>query len=324
MTDIPKLELHLHLEGGAPPDLVRALAAEKRVDVSCIFGADGAYRYAGFRDFLRVYEAATAVFETPADFARLTAAVLESQARHGVIYSEIFLSPDFCGGGDLSAWTDYIGAIEEAARAAERDHGITMRGVVTCIRHFGPDRARRAARCAAETAGGFVTGFGMGGDENAYRARDFAYSFDMAREAGLGLTCHAGEWLGPHSVSETLDHLRVSRIGHGVRAIEDPGLVERLVEDGIVLELCPGSNVALGLYRWDRHPVEKLRLAGVRFTVSSDDPPFFHTDMGAEYAALERTFGWDAAVFARIAAIAAEAAFCDEATRTRLKERIGA
>lgn len=320
----PRLELHLHLEGAAPPDLVRALAAEKRIDVSGLFGPEGAYRYAGFRDFLRVYEAATQVLRTPADFARLTRAVLEGQARHGVIYTEIFLSPDFCGGGDLSAWEDYLGAIEEAARAAEREHAIAMRGVVTCIRHFGPDRAKRAARCAAETAGGFVVGFGMGGDETTGHARDFAYAFDMAREAELGLTAHAGEWAGPASVSEVLDHLRVARIGHGVCAIEDPGLVERLVEDGIVLELCPGSNVALGLYRWDRHPADRLRAAGVKLTISTDDPPFFHTDMDAEYARLAEVFGWDEAVFARIAAIAAEAAFCDEATRTRLKERIGA
>ncbi len=320
----PKLDLHLHLEGAAPPDLIRRIAAERHVDLSGIFDAEGRYRFDGFADFLRVYEAATGVLRSPEDFARLTRAVLEEQARHGVVYTEIFVSPDFCGGGDLPAWREYLGAIAEAAAAMEREAGITMRAIVTCIRHFGPERARRAARCAAETAGDFVVGFGMGGEERAGRARDFAYAFDMAREPGLGLTCHAGEWAGPGSVAEALDHLRVARIGHGVRAIEDPGLVERLVEDGIVLEVCPGSNVALGLYKWDRHPVEKLREGGVKFTVSTDDPPFFHTDMSREYERLEQVFGWDEAVFAKIAAIAVEAAFCDEATRTRLKERIGA
>ncbi len=320
----PKIELHIHLEGAAPPELVRRMAAEKHVDLSGIFDAQGRYAYDGFLDFLRVYEAATQVLTGPDDFARLTRAVLEEQAEKGVIYTEMFLSPEFCGGADLSAWREHLAAIEEAAREAERDHGIVMRGIVTCIRHFGPGRARATARCAAETAGDFVTGFGMGGDENAGRARDFAWPFDMAREAGLGLTSHAGEWGGPASVSETLDHLRVARLGHGVRAIEDPGLVERLVEDGIVLEVCPGSNVALGLYRWDRHPVERLRAAGVKLTISTDDPPFFHTDMEAEHDRLERHFGWDEDVFARVAAVAADAAFCDEATRTRLKERIGA
>ncbi len=324
MRDLPKLELHLHLEGAAPPAFIRGLAAERRVDLAGLFDAAGGYRFEGFRDFLRVYEAATEVLRRPDDFARLTRAVLAAQAEEGVIYTEIFLSPDFCGGRDLAAWRDHLGAIREAAETAERDWGIVMRAVVTCIRHFGPEAARQAARCAAETADGFVTGFGMGGDERAGRAADFAYAFDMAREAELGLTAHAGEWAGPESVAETLDALRVDRIGHGIRAVEDPALVERLAERGVVLEVCPGSNVALGLFNWADHPIERLRAAGVPVTVSTDDPPFFGTTMTREYERLAETFGWDAGVFRQIAEVAAEAAFCDEATRARLKERIGA
>ncbi len=324
MNDIAKLELHLHLEGAAPPDFVRDLAAWKRMDLSGIFGPDGGYCYDGFRDFLRVYEAATSVLTDPDAFAQLTRRVLEDQAEEGVIYTEIFLSPDFCGGRDLGAWRDHLAAIRDSAAAVERERGIVMRAIVTCIRHFGPDAARQSALCAAETAGDFVTGFGMGGDEGVGHPRDFAYAFDMAREAELRLTCHAGEWAGPRSVSAVLDHLRVERIGHGIRALEDPGLVERLVEDGIVLELCPGSNVALGLCRWDRHPVEMLRVAGVKLTVSTDDPPFFRTTMRREYERLAQTFGWDDATFRTLARVAADAAFCDDATRNRLIERIKA
>ncbi len=324
MRDIAKLELHLHLEGAAPPALIRGLAAEKRIDLSGLFDEAGNYRFRDFRDFLRVYEAATEVLRRPEDFARLTRAVLETQAGEGVIYTEIFLSPDFCGGRDLAAWRDHLGAIREAAAVAERAAGITMRAVVTCIRHFGPDAARQAARCAAESAGDFVTGFGMGGDERAGRAGDFAYAFDMAREAGLGLTAHAGEWAGPESVRETLDALRVTRIGHGVRAVEDPALVERLAERAVVLEVCPGSNVALGLYGWADHPIERLRAAGVPVTVSTDDPPFFGTSMTMDYERLADTFGWEEERFRGLAEVAAGAAFCDEATRARLRERIGA
>jgi adenosine deaminase len=323
VREVPKLELHLHLEGAAPPAFIRGLAAEKRVDLSGIFGPDGGYRHDGFRQFLQVYAAATQVLRTPADFSRLTRTVLEEQAAHGVIYTEIFLSPDFCGGRDLAAWRDHLAAIRETAEAVEREAGIVMRAVVTCIRHLGPDPARQAALCAAETAGGFVTGFGMGGDESRGAARDFAYAFDMAREAELGLTAHAGEWAGPRSVAETLDHLRVHRIGHGVRAIEDPALVVRLAESGTVLEVCPGSNVALGLCDWPGHPIERLRAAGVRLTVSTDDPPFFRTTMTREYERLSETFGWGDEEFRRLAEVAATAAFCDEATRTHLRERIG-
>ncbi|WOI56601.1 adenosine deaminase [Palleronia sp. LCG004] len=320
--DLPRIELHLHLEGAAPPAFIRGLAAEKDVDLSSIFDDRGNYSYRDFNDFLRIYEAACTVLRTPDDFARLTRAVLEQSAAQGVAYTEIFVSPDFCGGRDLGAWRDYLAAIREAAGDVPE---IEMRTIATIIRHFGPDAARETARCAAETAGDFVTGFGMGGDEFAGHPRDFAYAFDMAREAGLGLTSHAGEWGGAKSVRDTLDHLRVSRIGHGIAAIEDAALVERLARDGITLEVCPGSNVALRAVRgWRDHPVERLREAGVPLTVSTDDPPFFHTTMTHEHERLAETFGWERETFADIARTAARAAFCDEETRSALLARIDA
>jgi adenosine deaminase len=320
MRDIRKIELHLHLEGAAPPALVRDLAARYRTDLSGIFDDGGGYRYADFPEFLRVYEAATSVIRSPEDYARLTREVLERQADEGVIYTEMFVSPDFCGGREVGPWREYLAAIEEAARGVA---GIEMRAIVTCIRHFGPDKAREAAACAAETAGGFVTGFGMGGDETMGAQGDYAWAFDCAREAGLGLTTHAGEWGGPESIRQALDDLRVSRIGHGVQAAEDPRLMERLAEAGTVLEVCPGSNLALNVYpKMTAHPIEKLREFGVPVTVSTDDPPFFHTTMTREYEMLAETFGWDEAVFAEANRVAARAAFCDDETRAKLLEAL--
>ena len=319
----PKIELHLHLEGAAPPDLIRAMAKEKSVDLSRIFDADGGYAYRDFNHFLSVYEAATSVLTSPEDYARLTAAVLEESAAQGVVYTESFISPDFCGGGDLGAWREYLHAIVEAADRAEAAHGITLRACITPIRHFGPDRAKPIARCAAETVGGFVTGFGLAGDEMAGKPGDFAYAFDMAREAGLRLTCHAGEWGGAASVRDAVRDLRVERIGHGVQAIEDPGLVDQLAEDGITLECCPGSNVFLGVFpSWKAHPIEKLRQKGVKVTVSTDDPPFFHTTMTREYEMLAETFGWDEEVFAEVTRNALDAAFCDADTRAKIAKKL--
>ena len=321
--DVPKIELHLHHEGAAPPEFIRRLAQEKSVNLSGVFAEDGSYAFRDFGHFLQVYEAATSVLETPDDYARLTSELLSRAADEGVIYCESFLSPDFCGGRDLGAWHEYLHAIREAAAHAEAQSGIILRGIVTCIRHFGPDKARETALCAAETAGDWIVGFGMGGDETRGRQGDFAWAFDCAREAGLHLTTHAGEFAGPDSIRQALDDLRVDRIGHGVRAIEDPALVERLAEAGTVLELCPGSNIALGLYRDMRaHPIQKLRTAGVRVTVSTDDPPFFHTTMTREYEALERAFDWDEGVFDQITRTALEAAFCDADTRARLSKRL--
>ncbi|MEM8555977.1 MAG: adenosine deaminase [Pseudomonadota bacterium] len=323
MSATHKIELHLHLEGAAPPSFIAGLAAEKNHRLDGVFDDDGHYAFRDFGHFLQVYEAATEVLKTPDDFARLVRAVLEVQAEHGVVYTETFLSPDFCGGGDVAAWREYLHAMEEAAEQAEAQDGVILRGIVTCIRHFGPDKAKAAALCAAETRGDFIVGFGMAGDESKGRPRDFAYSFDMAREAELRLTCHAGEWGGPSSVREALADLHVERIGHGVRAIEDPALVDQLAENGTVLEVCPGSNVALGLYPdWRAHPIEKLHRAGVPVTVSTDDPPFFHTTMTHEFEMLSDAFDLDDGVFAELTRNALNGAFCDAATKTRLEKLI--
>ena len=321
--DVPKVELHLHLEGAAPPAFIRQLAHEQKFDISNIFTPDGGYAYRDFWHFLDIYEAATSVLTGPEEFKRLTRAVLEESAAHGVIYTEAFLSPDFCGGRDIGAWREYLHAIQEAAAEADAAHGITLRGIITPIRHFGGEVARETARCAQETAGDFITGFGIGGDEKAGHLSDFAYAFDMAREAGLRLTAHAGEWCGPDEVRAALDHLKVERIGHGVRSVEDPALVERLAREGVTLEVCPGSNVFLGVYSaLAAHPIERLRAEGVKVTVSTDDPPFFRTTMTKEYEDLERVFGWTAERFRDLNQVAAEAAFCNEDTRARLRKAL--
>ncbi|MDO8882055.1 MAG: adenosine deaminase [Pseudotabrizicola sp.] len=315
----PKIELHLHLEGAAPPAFIRGLAKEKRLDISGIFDERGNYQYKDFWDFLKVYEAATSALKSPEDYARLTLAVLEESAASGVVYSETFLSPDFCGGRDIGAWREYLHAIREAADQAERTMGITLRGIITCIRHFGPEKARETARCAADTAGDWIVGFGIAGDEKVLVPSDFLWSFDCAREAGLRLTAHAGEWGGPDSVREAVNDLGVERIGHGVRAIEDLALVDELAERGIVLEVCPGSNVALGVYPDLRsHPIAQLYERGVKVTVSTDDPPFFHTTMAQEFEGLHRAFDWDDGVFATLNRTALDAAFCDADTKTRI------
>lgn len=323
--DFPKVELHLHLEGGAPPAFIAGLAREKNIDISGIFDERGNYTYRDFDHFLKVYEAACTTLQGPEDFRRLVLAVLEQSAENGVVYSETFLSPDFCGGGDLVAWRDYLAAIVDAADQAERTMGITLKGVITCIRHFGPERAKPIARCAAETMGDFITGFGMAGAEMMGRPGDFAYAFDMAREAGLRLTCHAGEWGGPDMVADTLRDLRPERIGHGINAIGDLALVDRIAEAGVTLEVCPGSNVFLGAAKsWRDHPIARLRDRGVRVTVSTDDPPFFDTTMTKEYEGLERAFGWDEEVFSDLNRIALDAAFCDAATKEKIAKRLEA
>ena len=323
INNLPKIELHLHLEGAASPSLIKNLASRKNLDLSGIFGSDGSYKFKNFTDFLSVYETVTSVLTTPDDFYNLTTSVLQECAKNNVIYLETFLSTDFCGGNDLGAWREFLSAIREASRQCEESLGIISRGIVTCIRHQGPEAARDTAKCAVATSGDWIVGFGMAGNESIGKPKDFAYSFELAREAGLKLTSHAGEWEGPASIKATIDDLDVQRIGHGVQAILDEQLVKLLAEKKIVLEVCPGSNVFLGLYpNLSSHPIKRLIDKGVNVTVSTDDPAFFRTSMNDEYHALETTFGWRTKNFLDLNLVALDAAFCDERTKKKIFDKL--
>jgi adenosine deaminase len=178
------------------------------------------------------------------------------------------------------------------------------------------------ARYAASNPHPYVVGFQMAGDEASFPASDYAEAFDIAAGAGLGCTVHAGEWAGPESVRAGLE-LPVTRIGHGVRAIEDPALVEELAERGIVLECCPTSNVVLDLFpSYEDHPLPRLAEAGVRVTLASDDPPYFGASIGGEYAICRERYGFDDGRLRAITRTAIEAAFCEETLKQSLMRRV--
>ena len=326
MTDfkaMKKVELHLHIEGAAPPEFIRQLAREKNVDLRHVFDDDGSYKWADFAQFLKTYEAACTVLQSPDDFRRLLEAVLAAQASHNVIYTEHFLATDFCGGDDLGKWREYLAAMEEGADNALQEHGIEVRFINTCVRHFGPGKAKVAANHTVATAGGRVSGFGMGGEERHLMPADFAPAFALCDEAGLGLTCHAGEIEGHEMVDATLDAINVTRIGHGVRAIENADTVARLIDQGITLEVNPGSNIALNVFDdWPAHSITKLHNAGVKVTISTDDPPYFHTDMTHEYTMLNNHLGWSPDMLRQQNMLAMDAAFCDTDTRDRIKAQL--
>ncbi len=323
IDELPKIELHLHLEGAAKPKLVKDLAIKKNIDVSNIFDRNGFYNFRDFKDFLSVYEIATSVLQTPDDFYNLTTSALEECRKNNIIYVEFFLSPQFCGGNDPGAWKEYLASIREASEHCESSLGIISRGIATCIRHFGAEVAKDTVKCAVAEAGDWLVGFGMAGDEAFGSPRDFSFSFEMAKEAGLKLTSHAGEWCGAEAVAETINALEVQRIGHGVQVINDERLVQLLVEQEIVLEVCPGSNIFLGLYSdLLSHPIQNLIDKGVKVTVSTDDPPFFRTSMNEEYAALTKAFGWTKDEFMRVNRVAVEGAFCDQGTKQKLFQKL--
>ncbi|MBB5576747.1 MULTISPECIES: adenosine deaminase [Rhizobium] len=320
-SHLKKVELHCHLEGAAPPALTLAQARKYNVDTSA-FMRDGIYLWKDFTEFLVCYDKVSEVYRTEEDYALLTETYLEELAGIGTIYSELIVSPDH--GDRIGLGADaYMAGVSAGIRAAQEKSGIVARLLVTGERHFGPERVIKAAEYAAGSDNPLITGFNMAGEERMGRVADYARAFDIAREAGLGLTIHAGEVCGAFSVADAVELVRPSRIGHGVRAIEDADLVKRLADLGTVLEVCPGSNVALNVFPdFPSHPLRKLRDAGVRVTINSDDPPFFHTSLKREYELASTSFGFSDDEINAMTRTAVEAAFVDDATRASLLARL--
>ncbi|MBU2983598.1 adenosine deaminase [Lentibacter algarum] len=318
---IPKAEIHCHIEGAADPELVLQQARKYNVDVSEII-QNAAFVWSNFSEFLKCFDGAASLFRTPEDYALLAETYLAQLAAVGCIYSEVFISTDHARMIGISE-RDYIDGLAEGIIQARRKHGIETRMIATGLRHEGPESVLRAATYIAQNPHPLVTGFGMGGDERMYHPKELAPGFDVAREAGLEITTHAGEFGGADSVRDSLKYLKPSRIGHGVRAIEDPELVQELADQQIVLECCPGSNIALSVYNsFAEHPFLALRDAGVPVTLNSDDPPHFHTSLAREYEIGATEFGLTEAELCEVTRTAIKAAFVDDETRIRLLQRV--
>ena len=315
---VPKAELHVHVEGAASPDLIRRIAARNKVAIpDRVFTDDGRFRWKDFLDFLATYDAATSVIRTGEDYRDIVYEYLVKCAAEGAIYVELTASADHAADVGLSD-EEHLAALAQGIDDARAETGIEARVIMSCVRHFGPDKAREVARRTVEGPHPYVTGFGMGGDEAGFPPEQFADAFAIAREGGLGLTVHAGEWGGPESVRGGLA-LGVSRIGHGVRASEDPELVRELADRGTVLEVCPTSNVVLGLYpSYEAHPLPALRDAGVAVTLGSDDPPYWDASIGGEYDVASGRMGFDDEALRELTRTALRAAFVEDDVRRRL------
>lgn len=319
---IPKAELHVHLEGTAPPELVQRIAARNGVAIpDGMLGHDGRFQYVDFLDFLRTYDLAASVIRTGEDYRDITYEYLCACAREGAVYVELTASPDHAALVGLSD-EEHLDGIARGIDEAREETGIEGRILISAVRNFGVEQALRVARHAAEIPHPYVVGFSMAGAEADFPAHLFAEAYSIAAGAGLGCTIHAGEWAGPESVRAALE-LPITRISHGVRAIEDPELVQELAEREIVLECCPTSNVVLGVYpSYEEHPLPRLRDVGVRLTLGSDDPPYFGATIGSEYEVAAQRLGFSEDDLRTVTDTAIEAAFCDGQLRDALLSRV--
>lgn len=310
LATLPKAHLHIHLEAGMSPALLAQLAAKYDRDVPVIRG------YGSFTAFSATYQAATDVLRDREDWELLADQMCAEHVAEGAVYME----PAFWAGNfrnrfasDEECWELVFDVFDTAA---ER-HGIEVRFMVAVDRVFDSTaEAETLARFALANQDR-VASFGLHNDEVGHPPGDFVSSFALAREGGLLITPHAGELESGQFVADSLDLLGAHRIEHGVRSFEVPGLVERLAEEGICLDVCPTSNIMLAVFPdLDHHPLPSLLDAGVRCSVNGDDPLLFGPTLLAEYELCRETFDFDDV---RMADIARSSIECGGAS-TALKE----
>jgi aminodeoxyfutalosine deaminase len=319
---LPKAELHLHLEGSMRPALARRLAARRGVELpSAYLGPDaGLPAFADFEAFIALYMALSSCLQQAEDVLAVVDDLAEQLDAQGVRYAEVTFTPLTHVRRGVAPQVLVDGLI--AGRDAARRRDVEVRYVFDVVRCF-PDQAAptldfaRAMRAREEAS---VVGLGIGGPEGPkWPTQPLVPTFHAARAEGLHSVPHAGEQWGPSSIREALDLALAERIGHGVRCLEDPALVRTLCERGIPLEVCPTSNVALGVApSLAEHPLPQLLEAGLRVSLGSDDPPLFGTDLVSEYVRCAEAFGWGPATIRGLARASLEHAFMPEPLRARL------
>ncbi|MBV9409851.1 MAG: adenosine deaminase, partial [Candidatus Eremiobacteraeota bacterium] len=321
LAALAKVQLHCHLEGTVRPETFRALAAKYGVDLGERADPARTYAFSTFREFLLLFAKVTETLRAPEDYARVARDYVVDAAAQGVVYAEVFVSP--------SVWTYFhrdldVRATVEAIRAALDEAGTPLGIEVALIadltRNFGVEKAEATARQVVGLRDLGVIGVGLGGDEANFPPELYERAYAIARDGGLHSVVHAGEAAGAASVRSAVEVLGAERIGHGVRAVEDPAVVALLAERGIPLEICPTSNRLTGAAPADAaHPLGALDAAGCIVTIDADDPALFGTTLLDEYRFVADTFGEDALL--RFARNAIDASFAPAETKRRLHDR---
>jgi len=298
---IPKAELHVHLEGSIQPATLLILAQRNGVDlpVHTIEDVQKWFIFRDFNHFIEIYLDITRCLRTIEDYELIAYEFGANMARQNIRYAEVTFSPSTHRYALGIPHDTYFAGLTQGRERARAEFGVEIRWVFDIVRNVEDEARNReladyVTSVAIEGKDDGVVALGLGGAEIGYPPERYARWFERAREAGLHSAPHAGETVGPTSVWGALRVLAAERLGHGVRAIEDPALVEYLAEQHIPLELCPTSNVCLGIYaNTAEHPFPRLYSAGVPVTINSDDPPLFNTDLNTEVKLLVDPFNFD-------------------------------
>ena len=313
----PKIELHVHLEATVAPQTLLAIARRNdyRLPAETVEGLAALFRYRDFDHFMEVWALTTNALRHYDDFRRLVVAYAQEAAGHGAVYIEGIFSPieRVWRGVD---WDEIFSGYCDGAQEARETHDVEVRLTPDITRGASLEDAFETVGYAAKYRERGIVGIGLGGEENLYPPEPFAPVFQAAKDAGLASVPHAGEVVGPASVQGALEALRADRIRHGIRAVEDQGLVRELAGRELVLDVCPISNIRTGAIRsLAEHPLPHLISAGVACSISTDDPQMFDTDLSREYEAAT-SFGISPRVFYEAGV---KGALCAAPTRERLR-----
>lgn len=320
LRTLPKPELHVHLEGSLRPPTVLELAAGHGLEPPPQLRGDE-WRFRDFDDFITAYQAVLRCLRRPDDFRRMAYEFCEDARDQGVRYAETTLSIAAYG-PRLDDWDGPIEWVLEGFAAGERDYGVRCRLVLDVVRNY----PRELARPTLETAlrhRPYVVALGLGGDEARFGPEQFVDVFEDAAAAGLPAVPHAGEAAGAHSVRVAVEQLHARRIGHGIRALEDPELIEELRDRQVALDVCPTSNVFTAIVpSLEEHPLPRLLDAGLLVTLNSDDPPMFGTSLLGEYELARRVFELPDAELAALARAGIDASFLPEEDKVPLRRAV--
>jgi adenosine deaminase len=320
---IPKVELHVHLEGTLEPELAFRLAARNGIALpfESVDAMRAAYNFSDLQSFLDVYYAACSVLVAREDFRELAVAYLTRAAADGVRHVEPFFDPQTHTERGI-AMEVVVGGILDGLADGEREFGITSGLILSFLRHLSPESAAQTLADAGPWLDRIVA-VGLDSSEVGFPPEPFAPTFARARALGLRAVAHAGEEAEAALVARTLDALGVSRIDHGVRAADDPMVMARLADAGIILTACPNSNVRLKVFPSMEHStVRRLLQAGVAVTINSDDPAYFGGYIGDNYRAIAAALGLTAAELGLLAANAINGSFASAARKRELLDEL--
>ncbi len=293
---MPKVELHVHLEGSVRPETLLKLAKRHGISLPAddIKGLRDWYTFRDFDHFIEIYMTISSCLRTAEDIELIAREFLIGQAEQNIVYSEATFTPFNQYFNNQLGFDEQIEAVNRARAWAENELGVRMGIIMDIPRIMPPEDGLMVADWAIERHGNGVIAFGLGGPEINNPPEKFQAAFDRVRAAGLSCILHAGETVGPQSIWSAIQVADTKRIGHGVRAIEDPELVDYLRKTQIPLEVCPTSNICLKVYpSLEKHSLPDLIAQGLYVTINSDDPPMFNTTLTNEYLVGYKTFGWD-------------------------------